>query len=229
MNCRISSPRCAPWCGMPTHEDPTEAPRKVARAFQEMTSGRPSPAALEIPLDQLPAVAEVTPCDPLPRHPAPTPDPEKIARLAGMLDAARNPMIWIGGGALDAGPAIRALAERIGAPVVRFRSARGVLDDRHPLSMTVPAAYKLWPETDLLVAFGTRLDVPAPAGAGAEGLRIARIDIDRRRCAASPSISHRGGCREAAQALAGAVAPREDANAPPPSPRAGGDRAGDQS
>ncbi len=162
-----------------------------------MTSGRPSPAALEIPLDQLPAVAEVTPCDPLPRHPAPTPDPEKIARLAGMLDAARNPMIWIGGGALDAGPAIRALAERIGAPVVRFRSARGVLDDRHPLSMTVPAAYKLWPETDLLVAFGTRLDVPASRwGRLPEGLAH-RAHRHRPGGDAPPRrrSRHRGGCR----------------------------------
>ena len=194
-------------------EDPTEAPRKVARAFQERMSGRPGPVALEIPLDQLPATAEVTPCDPLPLHPAPVPDPEKIARLAEMIDAARNPMIWVGAGAMEAGPAIRALAERIGAPVLRYRGGRGILDDRHPLSLTVPAGYRLWPETDLLIGFGTRLDVPvARWGTMPEGIRIARIDIDpaeMRRLAVDLGIVADAG--DAARALAAAVAPREDA------------------
>jgi acetolactate synthase-1/2/3 large subunit len=193
-------------------EDPTEAPRKVARAFQEMTSGRPGPVALEIPLDQLPAEAEVTPCDPLPRHPAPVPDPAKIARLAEMIDAARSPMIWVGAGAMDAGPEIRALAEKIGAPVVRYRGGRGILDDRHSLSLTVPEGYRLWPGTDLLIGFGTRLDVPiARWGKLPEGIRIARIDIDPaefRRLSVDLGIV--ADAADAARALTEAVARRDD-------------------
>lgn len=194
-------------------EDPTEAPRKVAEAFQSMMSGRRSPAALEIPLDQLPAIAEVTPVDPLPPHANPVPDPEKIARLAAMMNAAKNPMIWIGGGAMDAGTEIRALAEKTGAPVVRFRSARGVLDDRHPLSLTVPAGYKLWAETDLLVAFGSRLEVPtARWGKLPAGLKIARIDIDpaemRRLTVDLPIVAD---AADAMRALTAVVEPRADA------------------
>jgi acetolactate synthase-1/2/3 large subunit len=193
-------------------EDPTEAPRKVARAFQEMMSGRPGPVALEVPLDQLPAEAEVTPCDPLPPYPAPVPDPVKIARLAGMIDAARNPMIWVGAGAMEAGPEIRALAERIGAPVVRYRGGRGVLDDRHPLSLTVPEGYKLWPGTDLLIGIGTRLDVPiARWGKLPDGIRIARIDIDPaefRRLGVDLGIV--ADAAAAARALTEAVARRDD-------------------
>lgn len=193
-------------------EDPTEAPRKVARAFQEMLSGRPGPVALEVPLDQLPAEAEVTPCDPLPPHPAPVPDPVKIARLAAMIDAARNPMIWVGAGAMDAGPEIRALAEKIGAPVVRYRGGRGVLDDRHPLSLTVPEGYRLWPGTDLLIGIGTRLDVPiARWGKLPDGIRIARIDIDPaefRRLSVDLGIV--ADAADAARALTEAVARRDD-------------------
>lgn len=193
-------------------EDPTEAPRKVARAFQEMMSGRPGPVALEIPLDQLPAEAEVTPCDPLPRHPDPVPDPAKIARLAEMIGAARNPMIWVGAGAMDAGLEIRALAEAIGAPVVRYRGGRGVLDDRHKLSLTVPEGYKLWPGTDLLIGFGTRLDVPvARWGTLPDGIRIARIDIDpaeMRRLTVDLGIV--ADAADAARRLTDAVARRED-------------------
>src|SRR5437762_1420007 len=59
-------------------EHPSEAPIKVARAFQEMLSGRPGPVSIEMPWEQFAAVAEVTPVDPLPRLPNPTPDPERI-------------------------------------------------------------------------------------------------------------------------------------------------------
>jgi len=193
-------------------EDPTEAPTKVARAFQEMMSGRRGPVALEIPLDQLPAVAEVTPREPLPPHPNPTPDPEKIARLAKMMNEAKNPMIWVGGGALDAGDGIKALAEKTGAPVVSFRGGKGVLDDRHPLSLAIPAGYKLWPDTDLLVAFGTRLDVPTSRwGRMPAGIKVARIDIDPaefRRLSVDLGIV--ADSLDAAWALTAAVAPRND-------------------
>lgn len=141
-------------------EHPSQAPYLVARAFQEMLSGRRSPVALEMPWDQFSASAEVTPHDLLPLHPTPLPDGEKMAALAKLVDAARAPMIWVGGGALHASAEIRELAERIDAPVVSFRSGRGILDDRHPLGLTVPAAFRLWKSTDLLLAFGTRLEEP---------------------------------------------------------------------
>ena len=194
-------------------EDPTEAPTKVARAFQEMMSGRRGPVSLEMALDQLPATAEVTPQDPLPLHPNPVPDPEKIARLAKMMNEARAPMIWVGGGAQDASAEILALAEKTGAPVVSFRGGRGIVDDRHPLGLTIPAGYLLWPETDLLVAFGTRLDVPtARWGEMPAGVTIARIDIDaaeRRRLQVDLGIT--ADSADAARALTEQVLARQDA------------------
>lgn len=194
-------------------EDPTEAPTKVARAFQEMMSGRRGPVSLEMALDQLPATAEVTPQDPLPLHPNPVPDPEKIARLAKMMNEAQAPMIWVGGGAQDASAEILALAEKTGAPVVSFRGGRGIVDDRHPLGLTIPAGYLLWPETDLLVAFGTRLDVPtARWGEMPAGVTIARIDIDaaeRRRLQVDLGIT--ADSADAARALTEQVLPRADA------------------
>ncbi len=193
-------------------EHPTEAPTKVARAFQEMLSGRRGPVALEVPLDQLPAAAEVTPRDPLPPHPNPIPDPERIARLAAMLDAAKAPMLWVGGGAQHAAAEIRALAERIGAPVVAFRGGKGVMDDRHPLGLTIPAGYKLWPETDLLLGFGTRLDVPtARWGKAPAGLKVARIDIDPAEMRRLPvDIGIVADSADAARALTAAVTARAD-------------------
>ena len=160
-------------------EHPTQASYLVARAFQEMMSGRRGPVALEVPMDQLSATAEITPQEPFPRHPIPVPDPEKIALLTKLIAVAKAPMIWVGGGALHASAEIRALAERLGAPVVSFRTGRGIVDDRHPLGLTVAAGYRLWKETDLLIAFGTRLDTPTMRWRDrSPDLKIARIDID---------------------------------------------------
>ena len=194
-------------------EHPSQAPYLVARAFQEMLSGRRSPVALEMPWDQFSAAAEVTPQDPLPLHPRPTPDPDKIAALARLVEGARAPMIWVGGGALHAPAEILALAEKIGAPVVSFRSGRGIVDDRHRLGVTIPAGYQLWKQTDLLLAFGTRLEVPTLRwGPLPPGLKTARIDIDpaeMRRLKVDIGIV--ADAAEAARALTAAVAPHEDA------------------
>lgn len=160
-------------------ETPSQAPDLVARAFQAMRSGRPGPVALEMPWEQFATAAEVSPQEPLPAHPNPPLDPQKIDALAKLVNAAKNPMIWVGGGAVHAGAEIRALAEKLGAPVVSFRAGRGIVDDRHPLGLTIAAGYKLWPETDLLIAFGTRLEVPTMRwGKAPSGLKMARIDLD---------------------------------------------------
>ncbi|MSP03452.1 MAG: hypothetical protein EXR07_20785 [Acetobacteraceae bacterium] len=193
-------------------DHPSEAPIKVARAFQEMMSGRRGPASLEMPWEQFASAAEVTPMDPLPPLPNPMPDPERIAALAKLVDGAKAPMIWVGGGALHAGREILALAEKIGAPVVSFRGGKGIVDDRHALGLTVPAALKLWPTTDLLIGIGTRLDVPAGRWGGMPaGTKLARIDIDaaemHRLRADVPIVAD---AADGARALTAAVSPRSD-------------------
>ena len=193
-------------------EHPSQAGQMVARAFQEMQSGRPGPVSLEMPADIFAATADVIPHDPLPLLANPVPDTEKIAALAKLIDAARAPMIWVGGGALGAAAEIRALAERIGAPVASYRNGRGIIDDRHPLGLSVAAAYPLWPGTDLLIAFGSRLESPTQRwGKQPEGLKIARIDIDpveMRRLQVDIGIV--ADSADAARALAARVAPRAD-------------------
>jgi acetolactate synthase-1/2/3 large subunit len=188
-------------------EHPTEAPQVMARAFQAMTSGRPGPVAVEVPWDMFPLASEVTPMDPLPRLAPPVPDPERIAALAKLADGAKQPMIWVGGGAAHASAEIKALAERLQAPVVSFRSGRGVLDSRHPLSMTVHEATRLWPKVDLLIGIGTRLDSATSRWPRNPGLKFARIDIDpaehRRQAVDVPIVADSA---DGAKALEAAVA-----------------------
>ncbi len=194
-------------------EQPTDAPYKVAQAFQAMMSGRQSPVALEMPWEQFATTMDVTPQDPLPLMPNPVPDGEKIGELVKLLDGAKAPMFWVGTGAIGAAADIQALAEKIGAPVVAFRTGRGIVDARHPLGLTVAEALKLWPTTDLIVGIGTRLDTPAGRwGKPPAGLKFARIDIDpaeMRRLKVDVGIVADSG--DAARALIARVAPRQDA------------------
>ncbi|WP_298369917.1 thiamine pyrophosphate-dependent enzyme [uncultured Bradyrhizobium sp.] len=161
-------------------EYPDNAPAMVSRAFQEMLSGRRGPASLEMPWDvftQRTQVAPVKPFDPLP---APQPDPDRIEAAADLIAGSKAPMIFVGSGAIGAGEEILELAEMIDAPVVAFRSGRGIVSNAHELGLTMAAAYKLWPRTDLMIGIGTRMELPTMSRWPYQppGLKCVRIDID---------------------------------------------------
>jgi acetolactate synthase-1/2/3 large subunit len=160
-------------------EHPALAPVVVARAFQEMLSGRPGPAAVEMPWDVFTQRASVAPAIVLPLLPPPPVDEDRVAQAAGLIRDSRAPMIFVGRGAFGAGDAVLELAEMIDAPVVAFRSGRGIVSNAHELGLTMASAYHLWPDTDLIIGIGTRLELPTwrwpyrPAGQ-----KSIRIDID---------------------------------------------------
>ena len=89
-------------------------------------------------------------------------------------------MIFVGAGAIEARDEILELAEMIDAPVVAFRSGRGILSNAHELGLTMAAAYKLWPTTDLMIGIGTRMELPTTFRwpFKPDGLKSIRIDID---------------------------------------------------
>src|SRR5260370_18980813 len=89
-------------------------------------------------------------------------------------------MIFVGSGAIGAREEILELAELIDAPVVAFRSGRGIVSNAHELGLTMAAAYKLWPKTDLMIGIGTRLELPTMTRwpYRPDGLKSIRIDID---------------------------------------------------
>jgi acetolactate synthase I/II/III large subunit len=157
---------------------PQAAPGIVARAFGELRSGRPRPVGIEVPPDMLAARAEVELQPPLPLDGAVPLDEDAIERAADLLAKAECPVIFVGGGALDAADEVRALAERLGAPVVSYRRGRGVLDDRHPLSQLLPGGHVLWAKADVVLAVGTRLQLPLSAWGTDDKLVLIKVDID---------------------------------------------------
>ena len=91
-------------------------------------------------------------------------DDQHLTRAAETLERARRPLIWAGGGALqaDAGEAVASLAERLVAPVLLTYSARGLLPPDHPCLVGatphVERVGALWDEADAVIAIGTDLD-----------------------------------------------------------------------
>jgi acetolactate synthase-1/2/3 large subunit len=161
-------------------EYPDVAPTLVARAFQEMLSGRRGPAALEMPWDVFTQAADTTAVTPFAPFPAPRPDSDRISKAAALIKAAKAPMIFVGSGAIHAREEILELAEMIDAPVVAFRSGRGIVSNAHELGVTMAAAYKLWPQTDLMIGIGTRMELSTSFRwpFRPDGLKSVRIDID---------------------------------------------------
>jgi acetolactate synthase I/II/III large subunit len=162
-------------------EYPGNAPTTVARAFQEMTSGRRGPASVEMPWDIFTQRADTAAAKVLEPLPAPQPDPDMIKQAAALIRNSKAPMIFVGSGAIEAREEILELAEMIDAPVVAFRSGRGIVSNAHELGLTMAAAYKLWPTTDLMIAIGTRAELPASGFRWPyqpKGLKSIRVDID---------------------------------------------------
>ncbi|MFF0561611.1 5-guanidino-2-oxopentanoate decarboxylase [Streptomyces sp. NPDC004266] len=155
----------------------------VARAFTLFRTGRPRPVHIEVPLDLLETVEPAGPVRRAPLTGPPAPDPAAVGRAAEALRAARRPALVLGGGARAAAAECAALAEQLGAPVVTTANGKGVMDERHPLSLGVslhsPAVQKWLVDRDVILAVGTELaesDLwgPPPALTGT----LIRIDVD---------------------------------------------------
>ncbi|MBI5261931.1 MAG: hypothetical protein HY852_08975 [Bradyrhizobium sp.] len=161
-------------------EYPASAPTAVSRAFQEMLSGRRGPVALEMPWDVFTQRAETRSSELLDPFPAPEPDPDRVKAAAALIAASKTPMIFVGSGAIDAREEVLELAELIDAPVVAFRSGRGIVSNAHELGLTIAAAYRMWPTTDLMIGIGTRMELPTTFRwpFQPQGIRSIRIDID---------------------------------------------------
>jgi len=92
------------------------------------------PVNLSLPADMLERPAPALP----PYAPlalALPPDPTALAEAARLLAGTADVLILAGRGALEAGDALVALAERLQAPVMTTIHGRGVIDEDHPLAL----------------------------------------------------------------------------------------------
>ncbi|MGS1016929.1 thiamine pyrophosphate-dependent enzyme [Allosphingosinicella humi] len=157
---------------------PESAPALVNEGFRQMLSGRPRPVSLEMPMDVMAAQKDVALLPAATLDQGPALDEDAIADAVALLKNARNPLIIAGGGAIAAGPALEQLATMLQAPVVAFRSGRGVVSDRSPLSQMFPAGYELWKTADVVIGIGSRMEQQYLYWKVPAHMKVIRIDID---------------------------------------------------
>jgi acetolactate synthase-1/2/3 large subunit len=198
----------------------------IDRAFADLATGAPGAIHIGVPIDVLAETGPAEDAAPV-RAERPAPDSAAIEAAARALDGAERPLVIVGGGARQAGRAIGALVQRLGAPVLATWNGKGVLGDDHPLSagggFHHDAALALLAEADVVLAIGTRLGrsdfwFAPPSVPG----RLIRVDIDAAGLTANaaPGIPIHADASLAADALASAIRAR-----PPDTERAAAARA----
>ena len=157
-------------------------------AFRIAQSGRKGPVLVDIPKDVTSAVCEF---NPRPRWtpPAPAvPDATALAQAAEMINAAKRPVIYFGGGvaASEAGEELRQLTQKAQIPATYTLMAAGVLGYGEELNLGLLGMHgcrttnKAVDEADLVIAIGTRFSdrVALNPQTFARRAAILQIDID---------------------------------------------------
>ncbi|MEC5387964.1 acetolactate synthase large subunit [Uliginosibacterium sp. H3] len=161
----------------------------IPEAFRLAESGRPGPVWVDIPKDVQNAFIEI---DTLPEaaqlDAAPQVDLDDVRRAAELINAAKTPVLYLGGGIINANASAQAvvLAEQAGLPTTMTLMGLGAMPSDHPLSLGMlgmhGAAYTnyILQESDLLIVLGARFDDRAIGKAEkfCPNAAIIHIDID---------------------------------------------------
>jgi acetolactate synthase I/II/III large subunit len=179
--------------------DPTKLEATVRTAFEIARTGRPGPVVVDVPKDvqNWEGVFQGGGMLPIPGYRRRMKelsdralDVHEAARLFEMLAESRRPLIYAGGGAINANAsgALTEFALTLNIPVVTTLMGIGAVDTTHPLSMrmlgmhgTAFANYAV-DDCDFLIAVGSRFDdrvAGVPAKFAKNAKRIAHLDIDR--------------------------------------------------
>jgi acetolactate synthase-1/2/3 large subunit len=170
---------------------PEDLPRAIKEAFHIATTGRPGPVLVDVPKDVLTASMDWYWPDSvdLPGYkPNLAGHPKQIKEAARLILAARQPILYVGGGILKAraAEALRELAELTDIRVVTTLMARGAFPDDHPLCLGMPGmhgnytAVTAMQRSDLLIALGARFDdrVTGRLDGFAPDAKVIHADID---------------------------------------------------
>lgn len=159
----------------------------LREAFRIARTGRKGPVLVDILKN-----VQIAKTDYTAKTPEPTPirpvDENRLRRAADVINGAKRPLILAGGGTVsaEAERELKALAEKIGAPVASTLMGLGAFPASDPLFAGMMgmhgthAAAKLFLDCDCLIALGTRFSdrVALNRDKFAEGKSIVQIDVD---------------------------------------------------
>ncbi|NAZ35427.1 acetolactate synthase 3 large subunit [Rubellimicrobium sp. CFH 75288] len=166
--------------------------RTLHEAFHVARSGRPGPVLVDIPKDvQFATAAYESPEEHRPRYnPRRHPDPAAVEALVDLMERAERPVLYTGGGVINAGPEasrlLRELADATGFPVTSTLMGLGAYPASGPNWLGMLGMHGLYEANmamhgcDLLIAVGARFDdrITGRIDAFSPRSRKAHIDID---------------------------------------------------
>ena len=160
----------------------------IRKAFKIAKSGRPGPVLVDITKDVTAATYEYTPEKPEEAEKINRYTKEDLEKAAELINQAKKPFIYLGGGTILSGAAKEAaeFAEKIDAPVCDTLMGKGAFDGRSErytgmIGMHGTKTSNLGvSECDLLVALGARFSdrVTGNPKKFAENARIIQLDVD---------------------------------------------------
>ena len=171
--------------------EPSLIPDTIKKAFYIASSGRPGPVLVDLPSNVQTAMGEF--CWPdkidLPGyHPDENVNLDKLDEAVSMIEKAKRPVIYAGGGVIlsHAARELRALAEKLNMPVVTTLMGKGAFPETHPKSLGMagmhgtPVANRALMSADVIIAIGTRLSdrTTGSAQTFAPDAKIIHIDRD---------------------------------------------------
>jgi acetolactate synthase-1/2/3 large subunit len=171
-----------------------DLPHVMHEAFKIATSGRPGPVVIDIPKDVQfatglyagPAAARSSHN----YHPRMDGDPGKIAEAAALIASARRPILYTGGGVINAGPdasrLLREFAALTRAPVTSTLMGLGAFPASDPAWLGMVGMHGAYEanhamhDCDVMVSIGARFDdrVTGRLDAFSPGSKRIHIDID---------------------------------------------------
>lgn len=167
-----------------------DLPGIIADAFRIAESGRPGPVWVDVPKDVQAAIIEIDELPPImPKDSLPLFDAEKVTEAAAMINQAKRPILYIGGGivASQSQQLVQSFAERAGLPTTMTLMGLGTIPQQHPLYLGMLGMHgarytnMILQESDLLIVIGARFDDRAIGKAEqfCPDAKIIHVDIDR--------------------------------------------------
>ena len=160
----------------------------IREAFRLAKSGRPGPVLIDVPKD-----VQIAKCDYEPQPPAEKDSPfaakdVRIEEAAEIINAAKRPFIYFGGGVItaDAENEVLALAEKIDAPIGCSLMGLSAIPTDHPRFLGMQGMHGHYASSmsmhnaDVIISLGVRFNdrVTGNRTKFAVGAKIVHIDVD---------------------------------------------------
>lgn len=159
-------------------ERPSDAPGIISEAFSQLNSGRPRPVGVEVAMDVLQAQEDVDFGSFEIKNLNAEIDEDQIQQAVDLIAKAKNPLVFVSGGAMHASAEVIEFVEHLQSPVFAYRTGKGIVPSSHYLSYTVPAAHDLWKDCDLCIAIGSHARMPLLKWGKDDALKFLSINID---------------------------------------------------